>query len=158
MSTSDEWLQIDTLRFGIPGCCLLRDINQLLVGADQRGDNDTVPEESGTIANAPVDDETDVPLKLTVKGIFDFNGLAHVDERTGIALNIATIRKFASDPTGTGGGTRTATLHYRDLPELSKPVQVRGFHDAKGEGPNQTAATLQLLFPEGMFDLDPWLA
>jgi hypothetical protein len=163
VSADNEWLEIDGTNLCLPFCCMLADLAPLKAGTLMRGEDRRLPRrasatDTGVIVHPRRPDATPVKLRISVFGEYFFDGTAHPDTRTGLAINGAYLQHNVVKPPSLLDPRRTAVLHVQGLPELTKPVIVEGPLDLTSDGPNVERGGLRLLFPEGLFDLSAWLA
>lgn len=151
--TITKWLEIDTVKLGVEGCCTIEDLGPVLGGSAHIGGDRLIP--GGTpVAKARQLTVTEVSLRLLIFGDNDFAGSAHSDAYTGLYENLQTLHSdVLTIPSG--DGTRTATLHWDSQTELEKPCHVLPPLDLVWQGTSFFRAILRLSFPEGLFDLTP---
>lgn len=149
----NETLEIDGVSLNVLGFCLAPDLTPLLAGSAQRGEDRLVPGSAGVIANPRRITVTVVNLELLIFGDNTEAGVAHPDARTGIYRNLKYLKDNVTDPTGTGDGTRTATLTWQGEAPVTKPVHVLGSLDTADARTTMVRGVLRLSFPEGLFDL-----
>lgn len=149
----NETLEIDGVSLNVPGFCIVADLSPLLAGSAQRGEDRRVPGSAGVIANQRRIDITVVNLPLMIFGDNTEAGVAHPDIRTGIYRNLKYLQANVTNPTGTGDGTRTATLTWQSETPVTKPVHVLGSIDTADARTTMVRGVLRLSFPEGLFDL-----
>lgn len=149
----NETLDIDGVSLNVLGFCLAPDLTPLLAGSAQRGDDRRVPGTAGVIARPRRNDVTVVNLELLIFGANTAAGVAHPDVRTGIYRNLKFLQQNVTAPTGTGDGTRTATLTWQSEAPITKPVHVLGSIDAADARTTMVRGVLRLSFPQGLFDL-----
>ena len=149
----NETLEIDGVSLNVLGFCLVPDLSPLLAGSAQRGSDRPVPGSAGVIANRRRIDVTVVNLELMIFGANTVAGVAHPDVRTGIYRNLKYLQANVTNPTGTGDGTRTATLTWQGETPVTKPVHVLGSIDTSDARTTMVRGVLRLSFPQGLFTL-----
>lgn len=147
VATDLEYVDID----GVPLATAAWSTENLFIlwqGPDTRGQDVIIPGAAGTRSKprrAAVSPRT---LFLNIYGDHDCAGTPQADGRIGLQKNLDFLRRLVTDPTGTGDGTRTATLHRPDGTTVSGPVHVEDFQ-YDGNGPGAVRATLDLTLPLG---------
>lgn len=126
---------------------------RLWLPADQRGEDRLIPGAAGVKALQRRDTVTTVSLDLLVSGLADRNGVAATGTYVAqLYTNLAYLRDNVVAPTGTGDGTRSATLTLPSGSTLTEPVHVVGLKtgDMALDG-RWVKAVLELSIPSGRF-------
>lgn len=152
-------LVINNLAGNTQAWCIV-DLSMLWIGADQRGADRLIPGSNGVRAQRRRRTITEYDLPMIIVGSVDKNGVIYADPWDGFQRNIDELKTTWTDPTGTGDGTRSATLtlpsgatrtasiHVSPL-EADPPVSGR---DVETGLPEVTAlATLPISIPDGEF-------
>jgi len=126
---------------------------RLWLPAEQRGEDRLIPGAAGVKALQRRNTVTTVSLDLLVAGLADRNGVAATGTYVAqLYTNLAYLRDNVVAPTGTGDGTRSATLTLPSGSTLTEPVHVVGLKtgDMALDG-RWVKAVLELSIPSGRF-------
>lgn len=144
-----RYLDIASVPMSIVGAWMVTDYTSLLEEADQRGDDRLIPSLAGRAPYKRLRDRTKVVVPMEIFGASDSSGAAHANAITGLEANIVYLNTNVVAPTGTGNGTRLATLH---LPGGNRTAYVHVLKLSLGRrGPDRVLAGLELSIPAGRF-------
>lgn len=144
-----RYLEIASVPMSIYGAWMVTDYTPLLQEADQRGDDRLIPQVAGRAPYKRFRDATKVALPMDIFGGVDSSGTAHSDAVNGLEANILYLNTNVVAPTGTGDGTRSATLH---LPAGNRTASVHVLGLSLGRsGSASVQAVLELSIPAGRF-------
>jgi hypothetical protein len=147
--TPTRYLEIASIPMSIYGAWFITDLSSLLEDADQRGDDRVIPQVSGRAPYQRFRDATKHVLPMEIYGVNDASGAAHANDPLGIDANSLYLNTNVVAPTGTGDGTRSATLH---LPGGNRTASIHVLKLSLGhKGPNKLEAALEISIPAGHF-------
>lgn len=86
------------------------DLSPLWISGELRGSDRIIPGASGVLPFKRRRTVTEVDLDMLVVGMVSSSGAAYDDALEGLELNLEALRSGVVEPTGTGDGTRNATL------------------------------------------------
>lgn len=127
---------------------------QLWVSVDQRGEDRVLPSATGVIPYKRRITATRHDLRLVVVGDVDLNGTANSNSKTGLLTNLNYIYTNVVAPTGTGDGTRAATLTFTGHTNRTANVHVLGLQVQRVNLSDTSAVfegVLQISIPAGRF-------
>ena len=90
------------------------DVTSLWEGPDQRGSDLKIPGLSGVLAMPRRANVSERRVPFLIEARVSYTGAVWPDEREGLRRNVSRIRSIATDPTGSGNGTRAVTLTSPD--------------------------------------------
>lgn len=129
----------------------------LIVVADQRGQDRVIPGSAGVLAFRRRLTVTQHDLRLLVCGDVDENGSAHANFSSGLAHNLDYIYNNVVTPVVSSTGTRAASLSIPGLGTKTANIHVTGmrrreYHISKpAKGPAVWEGTLTISIPSGRF-------
>lgn len=126
---------------------------QLATGGEQRGSDRLLPSSTGVIAYPRRLTVTTADLRLLIVGDVDETGALNADKKIGLVDNIDYIYDNVVTPTGTGDGTRAATLDLPGQVQRSANIHVIGMVQQQyllGDNPIWVG-TLRISIPGGRF-------
>lgn len=95
--------------------------------ADQRGNDRLVPGTAGVLAQQRRETVTRRSLQMLIVGDVNWNGVVQADKFEGLQSNVNYLISTVVTPTGTGDGTRYATLTMPNGDVRNEYVHVVGF-------------------------------
>lgn len=156
----DGTLTIGSVLMNRPAWAILGDdtgeggLLHLWVETEVRGDDRLLPGAAGIIPYqrrlAPARHD----LRLLVTGDVNENGVANANSKTGLIANLNYIYANVIAPTGTGDGTRAATLTATGITSRTANIHVLGLKMRRANYDDTSAAyegTLQISIPAGRF-------
>lgn len=129
-------------------------LTALWIEYDQRGNDRILPGAAGVIPYRRRMTATRHDLTIFIIGDVDRLGAAYGNATTGLATNVAYLDANVITPTGSGDGTRAATLTRPGLSSLTANVHVLGFRQtsvAIGDTQAIMEGVLQISIPSGRF-------
>jgi hypothetical protein len=148
MPASDQYLEIDGVSLQT-SAWWITDLRPLHSAADVRGSDRVVPGAVGVKPHRRRRTVSKRALELVIVGDHDTDGDPTVgDYADQLWANEAYLRSNVMDPTNTGDGTRSGTLHLPTGATLTGYVHVVEFTFARG-GPDWSVFALGLSIPGG---------
>lgn len=153
-------LVINSLAGNTEAWCFV-ELSMLWTAGDQRGADRLIPASVGVQAQQRRLTITRHSLPMVIVGSVDKNGVLYADRWDGLFQNIDELKTTWVDPTGTGDGTRAATLTLPDgnttrtanihvtALELGTPFVGTDFDTGVPEV--TVRATLEVSLPSGEF-------
>jgi hypothetical protein len=126
----------------------------LWIEAEQRGEDRVLPNATGVIPYRRRLDVTPHELRLLVTGDIDLAGQPSTNSKTQLLTNLAFLYTNVIAPTGTGDGTRGATLTFPGMTNRTANIHVLKLEPERYNYVDGSAifeGTLLISIPAGRF-------